>query len=253
MPISPVIWRNQFENTVSPYGWDGTGTTGGATAVNSNRPHHGNYGLYATINAGALLGQHASVLKACGTVAYHDHLFARAMNVMLDVLPYVTPPAGTMIDFYQVLGPATAIAMFGLGNNAGALKWFSYYRNLAAFSTAWGPTAVLNTPYCVEAEVLQSSTGNADGAIRLWVDGCLVIEQTGLDNDERDINYVGLGLISTDQGVAAQHMWGDCFVLSAARIRCENALRSLRGRGGDSVQRSNQFSSYRSGTRMGLH
>jgi len=48
-------------------------------------------------------------------------------------------------------------------------------------------------------------------------------------------------------------MWGDCFVLSARNIRCENALRNLRGPGGDLVQRSNQFSSYRAGTRMGLH
>ncbi len=260
MPVSPVIFRNQFENTVAPFGWNETGLSGGNTiTVNTNRPHHGAYGLYATVVTGVTAGSHACVDQLCGTVANHDHLFARAMNCMLDATPdpAIGPPAGSIIGFYvngSAGGPSLGIALFGMNLTGGVLKWFSYYRNLAAFSTAWGPNASLNTPYCVEVEVLQSSTGNADGAIRMWVDGCLIIEVTGLDNDDRDINYVVFGVMATTQQAAVTlHMWGDCFVLSARNIRCENALRSLKGRGGDSVQRSNQFSSYRAGTRMGLH
>lgn len=219
-----ILFVSGFEDPVSPFGWSGVSLTGaGYTAESStNFPHHGSRNLYCTKLAGATDGTFACVYKTrIGN--YHDHLFARAMNIMIDQLP----PSGLQvrpIGFWQNRS-ANLICAYGFHNYTGTLRFAIHYRHAAAFVDALGPVAQLNTPYSLEAEILQSTEGNADGAARLWVNGVLAVEVAGLDNDDRPINNVLFGQgHGTGNATYDLHMWGDCFVLADEPIGVESEV-----------------------------
>lgn len=224
--ILPIIFQSDFEDPISPFGWDGVSTgagRGGIVAVNNDRPYHGLSNLFCTYPATATPNSHACVYKACGIVPYHDHFFARAMNCMIDrgPPPIVTHayPHHMIFGFYELPSPGSLVCSFGIWNDAGTLKWMIYYRHAGAFYQTLGGPVALNTPYTLECEILQSTEGNADGAARLWVNGQLALEAIGLDNDDRDINYATFGFSNTGNNLDGdQHFWGDCYALSTEYI-----------------------------------
>lgn len=252
MPVSPVLFKNHFENIVSPFGWSGTAISAGCSVVaEAVRPHHGAYNLKAYVPAAAA-EQFAIVYYGSLANAY-QHLFIRAMNCSWDT----NPANNSMHPFMGFWQDPTSnnMARAGVFNSGGNIRWGIRYRSLAAFSNASGTsTPTVNTLYCVEFEIMRSTVGNTDGLVRLYVNGILEIEVLNLDNDDRNLNYVEFGADSFISSPPSNwNFRGDCIEISTMYIGCERALAHLRGLGGDKRLKTQLISTKRSGTRMGLH
>lgn len=246
MPVSPVLFRNQFENTVSPFGWSGTEVSlTCAVTADTVSPHHGIYNLKAYIPAALATGRFACVYYGSLAGAY-SQLFVRAMNVRFDVLPEDNTDVHSIIGFWESSN-ANNLANFGVINNAGTVYWGIRRRSLAAFTNIFGAnTPVVNTNYCLEAEIIRSSAGNADGAVRLYVNGILEVESTGLDNDDRALNYVDVGVYGAGSpDLSNLNVRLDCVAISKMRIGCEKFMMDCLGRGADKRQKTKMLSSVR--------
>jgi hypothetical protein len=146
------------------------------------------------------------------------------MKIIIDQLPPAASGREPVFWFNDAVG-VNSVCQYGFMNNAGTLQFLIRYRHAGAFYNALGSVASLNTPYCLEAEILQSTTGLSDGLARLFVNGRLDIEVLNIDNDDKAINYVTFGLVAVDpNAVNDMHMWGDCFVLADAYIGVEPEL-----------------------------
>lgn len=200
--------------------WDGINITAGPIVVNSDHPHHGAYNLCSTYLSTAIANSHACIYKGC---AGHNHLFARAMNCIIDRGP---PSTGwyrrhLIFGFYEYpIG--SSICGFGIYNDGGVLKWLILYRHAGAFASLIGGIVALNTPYAIECEIKRSDVGMTNGEARLWVNGKPVLEITGLDNSDRTINIATFGFCNSETNLNGdQHFWGDCYVLSDHYIGSE--------------------------------
>ena len=213
-----VIFSDGFE-TGDLTKWSGSTVTATCSVTGSDQtnPHHGVYNLKAYIAKNLGVGSCANVNYNVANM--YQHLFVRAMNVRFDVLPEDSGDYHGIISFWQGVN-ISALASFGPMNVAGTISWGIYRRTLGAFATVVGTkTPVVNTNYCLEAEIIRSTAGNADGAVRLYVDGVLEIEATGLDNDDRTLNYVIFGLYGADApDLTDINVYGDCVVISDAYI-----------------------------------
>lgn len=78
--------------------------------------------------------------------------------------------------------------------------------------------------YCVEARVRLNDAGESDGVFRLWIDGRLEAERTGLNwvgsYDEYGINVVKISNYWNDGSPTQQERYIDNFVVSTERIGC---------------------------------
>jgi len=216
-----VLFRSDFDsNTVSPFGWTGVNLSGtNLVEVTSEHPFNGTYGLKCTLAIAAPAGSFAGVYQQFIGSPNRDHIFMRAMNVIVDQMP-TTEGQRLAIHGAWAERSATAIGLCGLAKIGGVLKWYSHYRHNGAFIAQNGGTPQLNTPYCVEMEIKQNSApGVADGAQRVYVNGVVTLEITGIINDDRVINYVAFGLNNSEGNATSPvHMWGDAFVLADAYI-----------------------------------
>lgn len=250
MPVSPVIFKNHFENTVSPFGWNGVNVSAGcALAVDALRPHHGAYNLLATL--GANLGANLNATVYRGSLANtYRHLSCRIMNAIVDVLP---EDAGDVYRFIYYSSAVTVIGMGGIINSAGAWYWYLRVRSGGAYSDVVSALSPLvNKTYCLELEILQSTAGNSDGFLKLYVDGNLAVSALNLDNDDVTLDYVLVGFAgSTAPDLSAANFRCDCVEISKMYIGCEKFRMNLLSRG--KKTRVDLVSTVRAGTRMGLH
>jgi len=214
-----VIFSNGFENPVSPFGWSGTTINATCTATAElTFPHHGSYGLQAYIPQALATSKLATVYYGSLAGAY-SHLFVRAMNVRFDVLPEDTDDFHGIIGFWENSN-GNNLAQAGCIKTAAGQFWGIRRRTGGAFANVVGAnTPVVNTNYCLEAEIIRSSAENADGAVRLFVNGILEVESTGLDNDDRALNYVLFGVYGGGSpDLSDLNVYGDCVVISDVYI-----------------------------------
>ena len=254
MPISPVLFRNQFENTVSPFGWSGELASAGCSdVVEAVRPHHGAYNFRATLGANLGGGLFARVYYGSLGNAYR-HLCCRIMNASVDVLPEDATDFYRHIAFANSTG-ATIVAAYGIINVVGTNYWYMRVRNAAVFSDSISTLSpVANTLYCLEVEILQSTAGNADGYQKMYVDGNLAVSALNLDNDDRTLDYVLLGQISSAApDLSAVNFRCDCAEISRSYIGQERFTAQCHGRGPDARRAMSYPSSMRAGTKQHLH
>ena len=250
MPVSPVIFKNHFENTVSPFGWNGVNVSAGcAVAVDGFRPHHGMYNLFCTLGANLGAGMSACVYRGSLANAY-PHLNCRVMNAIVDVLPEDNGDLYNLLSFSAAGG---SIGNGGIINSGGTLYWFIRRRSGGLYSnvvSALSPVA--NKTYCLELEILQSTVGNSDGFVKFYVDGNLAVSVLNLDNDDLSLDYVTIGFsASVAPDLSASNFRCDCAEISKMYIGCEKFRMNLLSRGKNT--RADLVSTVRAGTRMGLH
>jgi len=250
MPVSPIIFKNHFENTVSPFGWNGVNVSAGcAVAVDAKRPHHGAYNLLSTL--GANLGANLSAVVYRGSLANaYRHLNVRVMNAIVDVLPEDNADDFNLMAFSAATG---GIGYGGISNSGGTSYWFIIRRSGGLYSDVLSTLSpIANKTYCLELEILQSTAGNSDGFVKFYVDGNLAVSALNLDNDDLTLDYVTVGFsASVAPDLSAANFRCDCAEISKMYIGCEKFRMNLLSRG--KKTRSDLVSTVRAGTRMGLH
>lgn len=94
----------------------------------------------------------------------------------------------------------TALCYWGVRNDGGTLKWGIYKRTGGAFSWTYqssGDAPAANTNYTVKVYLKRA---DGTGVATLWVDdmSSSIATVSSLDNDDRDLNYLAVGLIFSD-------------------------------------------------------
>jgi hypothetical protein len=209
--------------------WTGTRTWGaGAISVENVVPHHGTYNMKVS---GMLNG-------GDGASSYFDlvtpvtEAYARCYMQLSGL-----PDSGTFDEFgpgFGLLGaPAGSWQLLSGLQKVGADFYWGLNHHEAAGKTVYleavPSNPVVNRWYCVEVYLKIDAV---NGIIRLWVDGVLRVEKTGIDTTFTANNIQNARLVGyLDAGEAsALTMYGDCFVAADQYIGLEPvACMSLTG------------------------
>lgn len=241
MPVSPIFFCDDFESgDTSKWTEDLLNTT--ASVITTYR-HHGKYCLQMQ-NPTPAGGEYGRVYTTfTGGLSLYMREYIRLNELFT---------AG-----WQGLGPRFANTVpYTIGYviiDCPNLKWGVRGRSGGSLTSFWEATTSKMQAgiwYCVE---LYAYLDNSAGIWRLWIDGTLKINQTGLDTyDGWNIDRAGSNFYIGTNEAAARTEYFDCAAISSMYIGPEKRVMSLLGRGGDMRQRSNLFSTVRCGRRMGL-
>lgn len=253
MPVTKTVFKNSFEITTTPFGWSNAATAGvgSSIGVETKRPHHGAYNGQSTLGANLGAGQF-SYFEYIGMNNAYRHLSMRVMNAHVSVLPEDNTDYFRLIAYANASGGASIICAYGMIKTAGSVFWYMRSRNAAAFTDQVAAVSpVANQLYCLEAEILQSTAGNADGFHKLYVDGNLAIQHVNIDNDDRVLDTVLVGHISSvAPDLTPITFRCDCAELSQNYMGQERYTWECQGRGRVG---NHYLDSKRAGTKMHLH
>jgi hypothetical protein len=192
--------------------WDGSYADNGCSVVGSDTsyPHHGSYNLKATIYAG---GSARWALARKQLNGAYNPVHIRAMNCVFENEPDTSDTYRVMSFTNEAHGSAVAYA--GIKYYNSAWRWWIYVRDNESFVNYYGGPVNFDTEYCMEFCVY--SHGSA-GYARLYVNGELEVEATGLDNDDRDLNYANVGFAYSAAGSSEAVFYADCVVVADTYI-----------------------------------
>jgi hypothetical protein len=191
--------------------WSGPSVTSGETAtVVGTLPHHGTYGARFTSNAGGGF-ESAYVYKSIAS----SELYVRGYFNIANGLPLQDTD-----DRFNLLalqsGTSYTIASAGVRRSGGVDRW-SITSSAGTWLASVGPS--MDHWYCVEFYAKIASSG---GIFRMWVDGVLVLEQTGLNTASvGTIAQVRTGLTYVSGVTSSLEVYGDCYVMSNNYIGTE--------------------------------
>ena len=93
-------------------------------------------------------------------------------------------------------------------------SWIKFWNT---FTNYYGnATAQINTNYILEFTIHQEASGG--GWYRLYVNGVLQVEGTGVSNTGRYLNYVWAGYCCSDSGGSSQSFYFDNAVVASSYI-----------------------------------
>jgi len=192
--------------------WDVSFADDGCSVVGSDttHPHHGSYNLKATIYAGCSARWAAAGKQLNGV---YNPVHIRAMNCVFENEPDTSDTYRVMSFSNDERGAAAAYA--GIKYYNSAWRWWVYVRDNGSFVNYYGGTVNFDTEYCMEFCVYRdSSTGYA----RLYVNGSLEVQATGLNNSDRNLNYANVGFTYSAAGSSQGIFYADCVVVADTYI-----------------------------------
>lgn len=203
----------ETEGSLDAWGGVSVGSGGSIIANDESNPHHGVYNFKSSIPLGQTAGFFCMAYTPSFSNSYGT-LFARVMNTRFDQLPEDNGDRHYMFGFYDTVASSALVRAGVIRNGEGDYKWI--IRGISSGTTftdyQGSSTPEVNTNYVVELQVTRS---NDVGVYRLWVDGVLEIEVTGLDNDARSLNYYCFGCLgSTTPDLSDLNVFWDCVVVS---------------------------------------
>ncbi len=184
--------------------WTGTGVGGGCTITVEADPHHELYsarvtGLPGWAYAYKTLGAAVNEAYICGYVK-----FTNTPSL------YIFCGVGWLNDAPQWAAWST----IDKPNN----KWGVWNQRGAATYWEAGVSVINNGQwYCLELYCLRHATA---GAVKLWVDSVLKVDQAGIDTGDDDLRRVCTGTYHSVGGHTCDVNL-DCIVAADARIGCE--------------------------------
>ncbi|MGA2767150.1 MAG: hypothetical protein ABSF24_02390 [Candidatus Bathyarchaeia archaeon] len=223
-----VVFADGFESG-NFNAWTGTHNwNSGVTTVENANPHHGIYNM--KITGLTALNDGGSAYKDLGSPVAPE-IYVRAY-IKLSAMP-------TADGTPHMFGPGWGLVGAGAGTwdllpiieKSGAnLYWgLSHWEGAGVNYLESSPSnPVANTWYCVEVyDYLHVSAG----IIRLWVDGVLKVEKTGLNTTQRDtsVHDVRLAAYLNAAEAGGITMYGDYFVAADQPIGLEWACMGLTG------------------------
>ena len=195
--------------------WTGSTANAGDSVVanDTTQIHHGSYNMKARL-AASHTNEYA---EANFLITGNTTVYMRAMKCVFSAAP---PTSGDQRTFsFTGAATADAVAYFGIQNNAGDCRWYCRARSSGSTLTDYyGTNMVIGTAYNIECAVFYSGSA---GWVTMWVDGSVVINQTGLDNDYTVFNYAVLGFLFSDSNATATFC-ADCVVIATSYIGPES-------------------------------
>lgn len=207
-----VLFADGFEseNDLFNTNWGGKTTSGGGTLVIGSVTHHGSQSALATAT-NAQTAYCTKIWTPDVTEAYQRIYFR------VDV----KPSNNNIVNFLRMRGDGNTIAILSIKTLSGvdSLRFSYYYPALNSTDTAWSYN--VNTWYCFELGALMGSAAN--GFYKVWADGVLIFNFTGLDTSGRaDIDCIDVGIIYTDS-TNTHNVRIDCVAVADAYIGQEVA------------------------------
>lgn len=208
--------------------WTGKSeATGCSVSTETNNPHHGTYNMKSYVPSGTASGSSSVAYKDLGTT--YETLYMR-VYLKFDALPEDTNDYHPFLGFWQG-ATSNNMARAGVHYNGSIHCWF--IRGISSgttFTNYYGTsTPQVNRWYCLE---LQAVRGDGTGAYRLYVNGTLEVEATGLSNTARTMRYARVGF---DSGIPPDlsnlNIYVDCVVVSDAYIGPDSAAYYLTTKG----------------------
>ena len=188
--IDPVLFQDGFESNDFSQ-WTGTSTGSGESAsIDSTNPKEGTYHAVFECNGGGT--DYAYAYQTLGST--YSELWARAY-FYFDTTALQDNNDRVWLIRFKDADSATTPAFGGFCKISGSIKWvIQEAKGFQKDYASSGPSA--GQYYCVELYWLEHATA---GIIRMWVDGVLACELTGLDtNDWGDVQEVRMGSALTD-------------------------------------------------------
>jgi hypothetical protein len=210
--VTPDLFNDGFESGSFSM-WTGPTVTSGETAtVLGVLPHHGSYSARFTSNGGG--GTERAYITR--SIAAPSGLYVRGYFNIASGLPL--QDANDRFNIYALQNGATTIASLGVRRSGTSDLW-SLTSNVGTWYASSGPS--MNTWYCVEFYALVASSG---GIFRVWVNGQLIIEQTGLNTaGAGSVNSVRTGLAYVYSITNSVTLYSDCYVFSGNYVGTEGA------------------------------
>ena len=170
-------------------------------AVETNNPHHG--------ANNAIFDAAETVYK---TITAASIIFYRAYVKFAAVDP---PNKLTPLALYGS-GGNTSIrtALVGISSNGFWRMEHRHSGGWVAQTDTEGPTA--GVYYCMELYIKMSTTGNADGEQKLYINGIERLSASNIDNDDRGL-IIGIQLGELTESTVRTH-YADCVVIADAYI-----------------------------------
>jgi len=206
-------WFTEFFNNGFEEGdFSAWTSTVGTIEVESNNPHHGTYNARAYPNTGT--GYAFCKKQDIQRTTLYIRVYAKLTTL---------PSSGkTLLGFLQARYASAVRFQAGIRNNSGTYEWALNYwvdNDNSAFAYV-ASTIMTGTWYCIEAaQFYDASTGWA----KLWIDGDLKIDITGIDTSAnyRPYNfYCGAQMAAIDQ---EYEVFLDCYIAADAYIGTEEA------------------------------
>jgi len=182
------FFSDDFEDATD---FDGTSADAGCTVTTDEtaNPKNGSKHLRVTITATA----------NDFAYAYEDSSGDISDEVWLQAWVYFHDLPDSDGEQYRILfagvGAGASVNCYaGIYNDGGTVKWFVRYRDSASFanSLSAGASPVADTWYQVRFGIKAAS---GTGFAKLYVDDTTHVEETGLTNDDRALNYPQVGAI----------------------------------------------------------
>lgn len=215
-------YLTQYFTTLLNDGWESGdesawGGSDGTSSASATAKRTGNYGLLCNLASAANNGWAG------------DYINVSSLGATVYIRAYVNfqnPPNTDNEDqfalFFGAGTAANAVAYAGIRRVSGVLYWTLYliesgttltYRvSATVYASGW---------HCLELGVYS----NNSGWTRLWLDGSLILDRTGIDNNGRALTYGRAGFSYSDAPSAAQaNLWVDDCKIADAYIGPESEL-----------------------------
>jgi hypothetical protein len=207
-PSGSDIFADGFESgNLNP--WTGTYTTSGeAVSVVGYSPFAGAYHGQFTSNGGSGV-ERAYVYTDISEI---PELYVRGYVQVNDGLPL--QDQNDRFNVIALFGPQGGhIASVTVQQDGGGDKWAIRSQAGSLYATV-GPSE--NRWYCVE---FYTRISGSNGAHKLWIDGALIIDESGLDtNNNGYVDTVRFGLTFINDVSSAVSLYGDTFAISDSYI-----------------------------------
>jgi hypothetical protein len=203
----PAIFADGFDSG-SFSQWTGSSVTSGetATAVNTQF-HHGPYSAKFTTNGGGGT-ERAYVYK---DIEAQSEVYVRGYFYIENGLPL--QDNDDRFNLFAFMSGSSTIASLSVRRYSGADIW-SITSNWGTWYASTGP--ITGQWCCIEFYAKIASTG---GTFRMWVNGQLVIERTGLNTASLgNVNSVRAGLVYVYSVTQPVSVYADCLVISNTYI-----------------------------------
>ncbi len=202
--------------------WTGTyADTGQTLTVSNEHPHHGTYSEKVICTDASLSAYAYTEWTTVETVYARFYVYVTEAVLSADTRNLVF---AMFHDKSYSIGSTGRAEKLRVGIKGSTRQWYVTYSDdaTAGAGSYTGDAISLNTWYCVE--MMHTHGDGTNGVYRVWVNGTLLVEWTGLDTNDFKANRLKIGKVGGWYDANDYGTWYiDCVVVADTYIGQETA------------------------------